>query len=196
MQRDTPILRTVLGQGQSESPQPVSLVCHPDSADMSASEDRIVKVSKVNRLIFFCTCTLWQHFKKFNLTFLVGHLVHPFLIIFNIFKNNLSYQFLGQSIEINWFFAAVEEWTFRRCAVTLHELYRKNERWRRKIKTGNSVLLSPIVHPRHPDQRHFRHSHLCAIPETRMEKIQTIHQRTHNVGHWSSEKRHVSPTSS
>lgn len=46
MQRDTPILRTVLGQGQSESPQPVSLVCHPDSADMSASEDRIVKVSK------------------------------------------------------------------------------------------------------------------------------------------------------
>lgn len=46
MQRDTPILRTVLGQGQSESPQPVSLVCHPDSADMSASEDRIIKVSK------------------------------------------------------------------------------------------------------------------------------------------------------
>lgn len=52
MQRDTPILRTVLGQGQSESSQPVSLVCHPDSADMSASEDRIVKVSSFLVLLF------------------------------------------------------------------------------------------------------------------------------------------------
>lgn len=31
MGRDTPILRTVLGQGQADSSQPVSLVCHPDS---------------------------------------------------------------------------------------------------------------------------------------------------------------------
>lgn len=31
MNRDTPILRTVLGQGQADSSQPVSLVCHPDS---------------------------------------------------------------------------------------------------------------------------------------------------------------------
>ncbi|GLV35495.1 bric a brac 1 [Carabus blaptoides fortunei] len=31
MNRDTPILRTVLGQGQVDSSQPVSLVCHPDS---------------------------------------------------------------------------------------------------------------------------------------------------------------------
>ncbi|XP_044729246.1 protein abrupt [Chrysoperla carnea] len=31
MSRDTPILRTVLGQGQADSSQPVSLVCHPDS---------------------------------------------------------------------------------------------------------------------------------------------------------------------
>ncbi|XP_066246973.1 protein abrupt-like isoform X1 [Euwallacea similis] len=46
MQRDTPILRTVLGQGQPESPQPVSLVCHPDSANMSASEERVVKHMK------------------------------------------------------------------------------------------------------------------------------------------------------
>lgn len=33
MNRDTPILRTVLGQGQADSSQPVSLVCHPDSHD-------------------------------------------------------------------------------------------------------------------------------------------------------------------
>ncbi|CAG9766581.1 unnamed protein product [Ceutorhynchus assimilis] len=46
MQRDTPILRTVLGQGQAESSQPVSLVCHPDSAEMPASEDRIIKHMK------------------------------------------------------------------------------------------------------------------------------------------------------
>ncbi|XP_066246975.1 uncharacterized protein [Euwallacea similis] len=45
MQRDTPILRTVLGQGQSES-QPVSLVCHPDSAEMVAGDQPIVKHMK------------------------------------------------------------------------------------------------------------------------------------------------------
>lgn len=53
MQRDTPILRTVLGQGQVESSQPVSLVCHPDSAEMPASEDRIVKVSIIVHFMFF-----------------------------------------------------------------------------------------------------------------------------------------------
>ncbi|KAB0798910.1 hypothetical protein PPYR_06790 [Photinus pyralis] len=31
MNRDTPILRTVLGQGQADSSQPVSLVCHTDN---------------------------------------------------------------------------------------------------------------------------------------------------------------------
>lgn len=31
MSKDTPILRTVLGQGQADSSQPVSLVCRPDS---------------------------------------------------------------------------------------------------------------------------------------------------------------------
>lgn len=50
MNRDTPILRTVLGQGQADSSQPVSLVCHPDSMDNSnPSEDRI-KVSKRGQL--------------------------------------------------------------------------------------------------------------------------------------------------
>ncbi|KAK9701533.1 CENP-B N-terminal DNA-binding domain [Popillia japonica] len=44
MNRDTPILRTVLGQGQADSSQPVSLVCHPDNHEnMSNSipEDRV-----------------------------------------------------------------------------------------------------------------------------------------------------------
>lgn len=31
MSRDTPILRTVLGQGQADSSQPMPLVCRPDS---------------------------------------------------------------------------------------------------------------------------------------------------------------------
>lgn len=45
--RDTPILRTVLGQGQADSSQPVSLVCHPDSHDSHSneSEHRMEKVS-------------------------------------------------------------------------------------------------------------------------------------------------------
>ncbi|KAF7280301.1 hypothetical protein GWI33_006213 [Rhynchophorus ferrugineus] len=43
MQRDTPILRTVLGQGQADSSQPVSLVCHPDSAEHMANEERFPK---------------------------------------------------------------------------------------------------------------------------------------------------------
>lgn len=46
MQRDTPILRTVLGQGQADSSQPVSLVCHPDSADQSSNDERIIKHMK------------------------------------------------------------------------------------------------------------------------------------------------------
>lgn len=37
MNRDTPILRTVLGQGQADSSQPVSLVCHPDSHEIMHS---------------------------------------------------------------------------------------------------------------------------------------------------------------
>ncbi|KAJ3631233.1 hypothetical protein MTP99_012374 [Tenebrio molitor] len=37
MNRDTPILRTVLGQGQADSSQPVSLVCHPDSHDQQSN---------------------------------------------------------------------------------------------------------------------------------------------------------------
>lgn len=53
MNRDTPILRTVLGQGQADSSQPVSLVCHPDSQDQhsNGNEERIVKVN--NLILFF-----------------------------------------------------------------------------------------------------------------------------------------------
>lgn len=47
MNRDTPILRTVLGQGQADSSQPVSLVCHPDSAEHSNSNDERIKVRKI-----------------------------------------------------------------------------------------------------------------------------------------------------
>lgn len=35
--RDTPILRTVLGQGQIDSSHPVSLVCHPDNRDLQGT---------------------------------------------------------------------------------------------------------------------------------------------------------------
>lgn len=51
MNRDTPILRTVLGQGQADSSQPVSLVCHPDnheSLSNSVPEDRVERVCKIN----------------------------------------------------------------------------------------------------------------------------------------------------
>lgn len=54
--RDTPILRTVLGQGQADSSQPVSLVCHPDSHDSRGSESsehhRMEKVSFINKSKF------------------------------------------------------------------------------------------------------------------------------------------------
>ncbi|XP_060531456.1 uncharacterized protein LOC132705050 [Cylas formicarius] len=47
MQRDTPILRTVLGQGQADSSQPVSLVCQSDSGDQhSGGEDMMTKYLK------------------------------------------------------------------------------------------------------------------------------------------------------
>ncbi|XP_056630924.1 modifier of mdg4-like [Diorhabda sublineata] len=46
IQRDTPILRTVLGQGQADSSQPVSLVCHPDSAEQSNSNEERIKHMK------------------------------------------------------------------------------------------------------------------------------------------------------
>lgn len=56
--RDTPILRTVLGQGQADSSQPVSLVCHPDSHDSHGSDSehhRMTKVSFPNPLtVLFC----------------------------------------------------------------------------------------------------------------------------------------------
>lgn len=45
--RDTPILRTVLGQGQADSSQPVSLVCHPDSHDVHGSESEQHRMDKV-----------------------------------------------------------------------------------------------------------------------------------------------------
>ncbi|CAG9861458.1 unnamed protein product [Phyllotreta striolata] len=46
MNRDTPILRTVLGQGQVDSSQPVSLVCHPDSAEQTNGNDDRLKHMK------------------------------------------------------------------------------------------------------------------------------------------------------
>ncbi|KAJ8963861.1 hypothetical protein NQ317_011012 [Molorchus minor] len=46
MNRDTPILRTVLGQGQADSSQPVSLVCHPGSAEHSRGTEERTKHMK------------------------------------------------------------------------------------------------------------------------------------------------------
>ncbi|XP_023025089.2 BTB/POZ domain-containing protein ribbon [Leptinotarsa decemlineata] len=44
MNRDTPILRTVLGQAQADSSQPVSLVCHPENEDrLNGNDDRLMK---------------------------------------------------------------------------------------------------------------------------------------------------------
>lgn len=49
MNRDTPILRTVLGQGQgqADSSQPVSLVCHPDSHENLHSNGSVHDNDKV-----------------------------------------------------------------------------------------------------------------------------------------------------
>lgn len=41
MNRDTPILRTVLGQGQTDSSQPMSLVCHNDGQEQPQSNGPI-----------------------------------------------------------------------------------------------------------------------------------------------------------
>lgn len=48
MNRDTPILRTVLGQGQADSSQPVSLVCHPDSHDQQSNGPDQERMDTVN----------------------------------------------------------------------------------------------------------------------------------------------------
>lgn len=52
MNRDTPILRTVLGQGQgqADSSQPVSLVCHPDSHENLHSNGSMHDNDKVSKL--------------------------------------------------------------------------------------------------------------------------------------------------
>lgn len=68
MNRDTPILRTVLGQGQADSSQPVSLVCHPDSHENLHSNGSAHDTDKVHfpplvnfrhvlSLFFFCCRT-------------------------------------------------------------------------------------------------------------------------------------------
>lgn len=51
MNRDTPILRTVLGQGQADSSQPVSLVYHPDSAENSNGNEERIRVSNFIKFI-------------------------------------------------------------------------------------------------------------------------------------------------
>lgn len=56
MNRDTPILRTVLGQGQTDSSQPVSLVCHPENQEdlnrMGSNQDRLDKVINIRLYLF------------------------------------------------------------------------------------------------------------------------------------------------
>lgn len=52
MSRDTPILRQVLDQGQADSSQPVSLVCHPDSHENLHSNGSSYDNEKVS--INFC----------------------------------------------------------------------------------------------------------------------------------------------
>lgn len=55
MNRDTPILRTVLGQGQADSSQPVSLVCHSESHDSNEPEPlRMEKVCIVGCVLKGC----------------------------------------------------------------------------------------------------------------------------------------------
>lgn len=56
MNRDTPILRTVLGQGQADSSQPVPLVCHPDSNENLHSNGSSHDNDKVRTLI----CTIFH----------------------------------------------------------------------------------------------------------------------------------------
>lgn len=61
MNRDTPILRTVLGQGQADSSQPVPLVCHPDShqrnhSNSSPQDTEKVKINKYKYIhLLYCT---------------------------------------------------------------------------------------------------------------------------------------------
>lgn len=67
MNRDTPILRTVLGQGQADSSQPVSLVCHPDSHEQHSSvaeqDHRIEKVG--TKCLFQMSCAVfWSQFDR------------------------------------------------------------------------------------------------------------------------------------
>lgn len=46
---DTPILRTVLGQGQADSSQPMPLVCQPDSHERNHTNGSPRDTDKVNR---------------------------------------------------------------------------------------------------------------------------------------------------
>lgn len=63
MSRDTPILRTVLGQGQPDSSQPISLVCQPDSHERIHSNgftSDIDKVSDISIIISFKSTIIYE----------------------------------------------------------------------------------------------------------------------------------------
>lgn len=66
MNRDTPILRTVLGQGQADSSQPVSLVCHPDSHERihSNGSDQDRPENKVSFLLQLVNCMVLNNIYK------------------------------------------------------------------------------------------------------------------------------------
>lgn len=51
---DTPILRTVLGQGQADSSQPMPLVCHPDSHERSPANSSPRDTDKVSHPSLLC----------------------------------------------------------------------------------------------------------------------------------------------
>lgn len=67
MNRDTPILRTVLGQGQADSSQPVSLVCHPDSREnLHSSSSEQERQEKVNCIFFYLSKRFCKKFDNCN----------------------------------------------------------------------------------------------------------------------------------
>jgi len=58
MSRDTPILRTVLGQGQVDSSQPVPLICHPDTQERLHYNGGIPDSDRVSLLTLYSRIVL------------------------------------------------------------------------------------------------------------------------------------------
>lgn len=76
---DTPILRTVLGQGQADSSQPMPLVCQPDSHERNHTNGSPRDTDKVHNKLYHAT-----NFCCLQISYTIQSIIHG-LICFRLY---------------------------------------------------------------------------------------------------------------